>query len=320
MTVECHNSKNSVWNAIQESLLKAGFVVADVRTLSKNQGSFNQVKGTSQAIKQDLIISAYKPRESFKREMLKKAGTEETAWAFVREHLNKLPVVVEKGGKIEIISEREPYLLFDRMVAYHIMAGIAVPIDASNFYKGLDERFLKRDGMYFLHDQINEYDNARIVSELMPVQFDMIVNDERSAIAWLYHQLEEPQTYSEIQPKFMQEANIARHEVLPELSELLEENFLQDDEGRWYIPDPKKSDDLIKLREKRLLKEFEEYLTGNGKLRQFRTEAVRVGFAKLWEEKDYENIVKVGDRLPEKVVQEDDKLLMYYDIALSRME
>lgn len=319
ITVEFSNSKNSIWNAIQEALMRAGFVIADVRVLDKKQGSFKQVTTTS-AVKQDLIISAYKPKESFKRRMIEKAGSEETAWDFVREQLDKLPVVVDKQGRIEVFKERDPQLLYDRMVAYHVMAGIAVPIDAPDFYKGLDERFLKRDGMYFLHDQINEYDNARIVSELEPVQFDMFVNDERSAIAWLYHQLEEPQTYSEIQPKFMQEANIARHEVLPELSELLEENFLQDDEGRWYIPDPTKSGDLIKLREKRLLKEFEEYLTGNGKLRQFRTEAVRVGFAKLWEEKDYENIVKVGDRLPEKVVQEDDKLLMYYDIALSRME
>ena len=320
MTVEFHNSKNSVWNAIQESLIRAGFIVADVRTLDKNQGSFNQVKAASQAIKQDLVISAYKPKDSFKQSFLKKAGTEETVWEFVREHLDKLPVVVQKENKIEIIKEREPYLLFDRMVAYHIMSGIAVPIDAHDFYKGLDERFIERDGMYFLHDQINEYDNVRIVSELEPIQFDMFVNDEKSAIAWLYHQLEEPQTYSDIFPKFLKEANAAKYEKMPELGELLEENFLQDEEGKWYIPDPSKSGDIIKLREKRLLKEFDEYLTGKGKLKQFRTEAVRTGFAKLWDKKDYENIVKVGNRLPETVVQEDDKLLMYYDIALSRVE
>lgn len=319
MTVEFHNSKNSVWNAIQESLIRAGFVIADVRTLDKKQGSFKQVTTTS-AVKQDLVISAYKPKESFKREFLKKAGTEETAWDFVREHLDKLPVVVEKNGMIEKVKEREAYLLFDRMVAYHIMNGIAVPIDAVDFYKGLDERFLKRDGMYFLHDQINEYDNARIVSELEPIQFDMFVNDEKSSIAWLYYQLEEPQTYAEIQPKFMKEVKVAKHEKMPELGELLEENFLQDEEGRWYIPDPSKVGDIIKLREKRLLKEFEEYLVGKGKLKQFRTEAVKVGFAKLWKDKDYENIVKVGNRLPKSIIQEDDKLLMYYDIALSRLE
>ena len=35
ITVVFHNSRNSVWNAIQESMLAAGFVVADVRTLDK---------------------------------------------------------------------------------------------------------------------------------------------------------------------------------------------------------------------------------------------------------------------------------------------
>lgn len=319
MTVEFHNSKNSVWNAIQESLLRAGFIIADVRTLDKQQGSFKQVTTTS-AVKQDLIISAYKPKDSFKQRFLQKAGTEETVWEFMREHLDKLPVVVQKDNMIEKVKEREPYLLFDRMVAYHIMSGIAVPIDAHDFYKGLDEKFIERDGMYFLHDEINEYDNARIISELEPIQFNMFVNDEKSAIAWMYYQLEEPQTYSNIQPKFMKEANAAKYEKMPELSELLEENFLQDDEGKWYIPDPSKAGDIIKLREKRLLKEFDEYLVGKGKLKQFRTEAVRAGFAKLWKNQDYEDIVKVGNRLPEIVIQEDDKLLMYYDIALSRVE
>jgi len=37
MTVVFHNSKNAVWNAIQEAMLAAGFVVADVRTLDKKQ-------------------------------------------------------------------------------------------------------------------------------------------------------------------------------------------------------------------------------------------------------------------------------------------
>lgn len=42
MTVEFHNSKNSVWNAIQEALQRAGFVIADVRTLDKKQNTFKE--------------------------------------------------------------------------------------------------------------------------------------------------------------------------------------------------------------------------------------------------------------------------------------
>lgn len=319
MTVEFHNSQNSVWNAIQESLMRAGFIIADVRTINKQQGSFNQVTTTS-AVKQDLVISAYKPKESFKREFISNAGSEETAWSFVRQHLEKLPVVVVKNGKIELIAERQAFLLYDRMVAYHIMNGIAVPLDATDFYKGLDERFLKRDGMYFLADQVNEYDTARIVNDVEPIQFELFVTNEKSAIAWLYQQLETPQTYAELQPKFMQEIKAwDKFEVRPELAVLLEENFLQDDKGRWYIPDITKTADVAKLREKKLLKEFEGYLATKGKLKLFRTEAIRVGFAKLWADKNYKLIVETAERLPESVIQEDDKLLMYYDISLGRV-
>lgn len=319
MTVVFHNSQNSVWNAIQESLQRSGFIIADVRTLDKQQGSFKQVTTTS-AVKQDLVISAYKPKESFKREFISQAGSEETAWSFVRQHLEKLPVVVIKNGKIELIAERQAFLLYDRMVAYHIMNGIPVPLDATDFYKGLDEKFLKRDGMYFLADQVNEYDTARIVNDVEPIQFELFVTNEKSAIAWLYQQLKTPQTYAELQPKFMQEIKAwDKFEERPELAVLLEENFLRDDKGRWYIPDVTKAADVAKLREKKLLKEFEGYLATKGKLKLFRTEAIRAGFAKLWADKNYKLIVETAERLPEKVVQEDDKLLMYYDLSLGRI-
>jgi hypothetical protein len=42
MTVEFHNSKNAVWNSIQEGLQRAGFVIADVRTLDKKQAALNR--------------------------------------------------------------------------------------------------------------------------------------------------------------------------------------------------------------------------------------------------------------------------------------
>ena len=320
MTVEFHNSQNAVWNAIQEALQRSGFIIADVRTLDKQHSSFKQVTTTS-AVKQDLVISAYKPKDSFKREFIQNAGSEEAAWAFVRQHLENLPVVVVKNEKIELISERQAFLLFDRMVAYHIMNGISVPLDATDFYRGLDERFLKRDGMYFLADQVNEYDTARIENDVEEMQFELFVTNEKSAISWLYQQLgTAKQTYAEIQPKFMQEIKtVDKFEAMPELSVLLEENFLQNEDGTWYIPDVTKEADVAKLREKKLYKEFEGYLATKGKLKLFRAEAVRAGFAKLWADKNYKLIVETAERLPESIIQEDDKLLMYYDISLGRV-
>lgn len=321
ITVEFHNSKNAVWNSIQEALQRAGFVIADVRTLDKQKGTTKQLS-YSMAVKQDLVISAYRPKDELHRQIISQSGTSETAWAFVSQHLANLPIVVDadKNGKLDIIPERQGYLLFDRMVAYHIMNGIPVPIDATDFYRGLEDRFLKRDNMYFLADQVNEYDTARIKMDIEPIQFELFVTNEKSAIAWLYQQLDYPQTYAELQPKFMQEVkSVDRYEAMPELAVLLEENFLQDEKGRWYIPDVTKEGDVAKLREKKLWKEFEGYMNSKGKLKLFRSEAIRVGFSRLWKDKNYQAIVDIANRLPEQTIQEDPNLLMYYDISLSRV-
>lgn len=324
MTVEFHNSKNAVWNAIQEALLRSGFVVADVRTLDKQTGSYKQVNNTT-AVKQDLVISAYKPQNSLNDFLTLNAGTTDTVWAFVQQHLEKLPVVVKKNDRIEVLSERQAFLLFDRMVAYHIIHGISVPLDAADFYKGLDEKYLKRDNMYFLPNQVNEYDLARATCDIENIQLSLFVSDEKTAIGWLYQQLDSnsgagPQTYQELMPKFMQELKaVDKREKMPELMTILEENFLKDEKGRWYIPDLTKSGDIAKLREKNLLKEFQQYMESKGKLKVFRSEAIRAGFAMLWKEKNYAAIVAMAERLPEETIQEDPNLLMYYDISLSRV-
>ena len=326
ITIEFHNSQNAVWNAIQETVQRAGFIVADVRTLDKGKGTTKQMVYTS-AVKQDLIITAYKPKDSFTREFCLKVGSDETAWEFVKEHLSHVPIAIDadKNGRLDVIAERQAFLLFDRMVAYHIMQGIAVPLDATDFYKGLDERFLKRDGMYFLPNQVNAYDMIRATTDVETVSFSLFVSNEKTAIGWLYQQLDVrsgngPQTYQDLMPKFLQELKaVDKHEKMPELAIILEENFLKDEDGCWYIPDLTKSGDIAKLREKNLLKEFQEYQVTKGKLKKFRSEAIRVGFSKLWKAKDYKAIVTMAERLPEETIQEDPNLLMYYDISLGRI-
>ena len=90
--------------------------------------------------------------------------------------------------------------------------------------------------------------------------------------------------------------------------------------GRWYVPDPNKQADLEKLREKGLLKEFNGYLQIRGKLKEFRLEAVRAGFKKAWSDKDYKLILDFASRIPSNIIEEDPKLLMWYNGALTRLE
>ncbi len=88
--------------------------------------------------------------------------------------------------------------------------------------------------------------------------------------------------------------------------------------NRWYVPDPNKVGDLEKLREKSLLKEFEQYKQAIKKLKVFRLEAVRTGFKKAWQEKEYSTIIDVAGKIPNKILEEDPKLLMLYDAAVTR--
>ena len=353
ITVEFHNSQNSVWIAIQEALWHAGFTIADVRVLDKKQGTFNVVNRAG-AVKQDLVISAYKPNGGLEERFKITAGTEDGLWDFVRTHLKQLPVFVSKDDQAEVIAERQNYLLFDRMVAFHVRRGVTVPLSAAEFYAGLEQRFPPRDGMYFLPNQAAEYDKKRMtVKEVLQLQ--LFVSDEASAIQWLKQQLiKKPQTFQDIHPQFLREiGGWQKHEKALELSVLLGENFLRYDgkgevpsqihsylssnfkelrnlakdnpslkasaKDRWYVPDPNKVGDLEKLRERTLIREFEEYRESRQKrLKVFRLEAVRAGFKKAWQERDYATIIAVAEKIPETILQEDSKLLMWYDQAVTR--
>ena len=354
MTVVFSNSKNAIWRSIQEAMGVAGFVVADVRTLDKQQGSFRQ--STSSAVKQDLVISAYKPTNMLESRFTLGSTMIEDVWSFVSEHLSNVPVfVTSSGDEADIITERTAQLLHDRMIAFFVQRRVAVPISGPDFFTGLDQRYPMRDSMYFLPDQISEYDYRRTaVSELR--QLDLFVQDEASATQWIRRQLHsKPQTFQDLQPQFMQQLQAwSKYERTIELKEILELNFLRyDGKGpvpsqihsylsknfkllrkrdkhdsllksqaidRWYVPDPSKEGDLHRLRTRAMLREFDEYRASTQhRIRQFRTEAVRVGFKHCYDAQDYRTIVNVARKLPEQVIQEDDKLLMYYDVATMRL-
>jgi len=352
MTVVFSNSKTAVWNAIQEALQQAGFIVAEVSTLDKVQLSFQQVMSPN-AVKQDLVISVYKPNGGFE-DRFNQETDDEGVWDFVKTHLGYLPVTKKDGDVIVKIRERDPRVLYDRMVAYFVLNLRDVPVSTRKFLEGVSERFAERDGMVFLPDQVIGYDRSRMTSSQLK-QLTIFVDDEASAIEWLRQLLnEKPQTYQDIHPKFVNElSGWKKAEEQLELSKLLEQNFLnydgvgpippqihsylstnfkemrnlaKDDQqlikkakDRWYVPNPEREEDLQKLRDRDLLKQFSEYKAHSGrKLKTVRLEAVRCGFKKAWQERDYTTIINVAEKIPQDLLQEDQKLLMWYDQAQTR--
>src|SRR5688572_28994747 len=186
-------------------------------------------------------------------------------------------------------------MLHDRMIAFHVQRGLAVPISGPECEGGLLKRFSERDGMFFLSHQVVDYDRKRAgVTELK--QLELFVTDESSAIRWVRQQLQvKPRRLQDLTPEFTKQLQAwERHELTVELRDLLEQNFVSYDgdgpvppqihqyistnfkdlrklpktdpalvrkaKGCWYVPDSAKAVDLAKLRQASLLKEFQSYV------------------------------------------------------------
>ena len=323
MTVEFSNTSAAVWNSIQQSLTSAGFVVANVAALDKKQGSFKAVSTTT-AVKQDLVITCYKPSDDLTKKFLQSGGKKENVWDFIEEHLIHLPVHIEKENATTSVVERSPKILFDRMISYYVQKGYAIPMDAQEFQQGLHEHYVERDGMFFTATQAAEYEEKKLKApEFVPM--GIMVSDEANGIEWLKNELrKKPQTRQDIYTNWTKAiAGKREGDVIPELDTLLEENFIKNEDETWRLANINDDVDLEKLRTKALLKEFKLYLEvcrkPRGKLKDVRVEAVRAGFKQCYSDKNFADIILVGDRIPQNLLNEDGALLQYYDIASSKI-
>lgn len=318
LTMEFSNTSASVWNSIQNALQGVGFVVVNVAALDKKQGSFKAVTSPT-AVKQDLIITCYKPTDELTNKFRTSADTASNIWDFVEDLLEHLPVHLKKDNATTAVVERSPKILFDRLIAYYVQHGYQVPIDAAEFQKGLKGRFVERDGMYFTAEQAIEYEDKKKETTSF-VSLALLVGSEAEGIEWLKRKLEEgPKTYSDILPDWMQDlVKPKKGDTLPELMQILDENFLKDENGYWHIPDLNDQAQLDAVKTKRLLKEFEVYVEAK-KVKNARLEALRAGFKECYKNKDFATIVAVGDKIDEELLTTDEVLLRFYDIASSRV-
>jgi DNA modification methylase len=324
MTVEFSNTSAAIWNTIQYSLQHAGFVVSMVSDLDKKRPGLVGMIGST-AVSQDLAITCYKPSSEFDVKFKENQSTGLAVWDFVLEHLSHLPVHMTKENTTTAIIERSPKILYDRLISFYVQRSLPVPIDAGKFQKGLRERYIERDGMFFTNEQVQEYDTKKAAVPNF-TQLNIFVANEQDSIYWLRNILEKDRkTESDLHPFWMKEVagNMRKGDTLPEMRTILEENFLKDEHGYWYMPDSENEADLEKLRNKRLLKQFEIYKAEATKpkikIKEARVESLRAGFKQCYQDKDFKTIVTIGDRIPNNLLMEDEVLLQFYDIASSRI-
>ena len=324
MTVEFSNTSAAVWNGIRTALQSAGFIICDITDINKTHGGI-RAYAYNAAVKQDLAITCYKPSSKFDNQFKLNQSTEVGVWQFLEEHLLRIPIHIADNNSTTAIIERSPKILFDRLIAFYVQRGLPVPIDAGKFQQGLRERFIERDGMFFTNEQVQEYDRKKAEVPNF-VQLSIFVANEQDAIYWLRNVLKStPKTEQDLHPLWMKEVagNMRKGDILPEMRTILEENFLKNEIGQWYLPDPENEADLEKLRTKRLLRLFETYKEESskprGKVKEARVEALRAGFKQCYQDKDFKTIVQVGDRIPNNLLMEDEVLLQFYDIASTRV-
>jgi len=317
MTVVFHNSKASVWNAIQDAITKSGFVIAQVTVMDKKQGSFKQVTSAG-AVKNDLIINAYKPKQDFSDRFLKNAG-DDMEEEFISEHLSKLPV--------EPNVERTEQMLYSKMLAHYVQRGFAVRFNARQFYKFLKDNFYLVDGFWFTEEQVAKYEELKKahgldkIAEIKSGQ-QVFIADEKSALTWLFHFLEEPKTYSDIYTAYHK---MVTHldDVIPELRDLLDSNFIFEN-NRYRRPRTDNEEETIEMqREKELDRAFNNLLAeaqaSSKRLKNVRKEALKHGFTRAYQENRFEDILDIAKKLDKKILEENSEINDFVEIAHIRM-
>jgi DNA modification methylase len=306
ITIEFHNSNASIWKIIQNSIIKSGFIIAQVGVLDKKQSTLNQDLNVNSSVQNDLVINAYKPSKKFETKFLQKSGLN-MELEFIEMHLDKLPI--EKN------SERTQQMLYSKLLAFYIQSGFEVPdYDASEFYNLLKRHFVERGGYWFTFNQIDKFDEKLKLNEKLGKydvpQSILGIYDEKSAIIWLNQFLKEPKTYDDIFINFSKNL-LTSFDNIPELRMLLEENFILED-NKYKSPSDLERTKIEKLRNKRLLKEFNTLLdsarSSKKKIKEVRKEALFAGLMNLYKEKDVETIKLLGERIDSKIIESDDDI------------
>jgi DNA modification methylase len=322
MTVQFSNTSAAVWNTIQNSINQSGFYILNVITNDNTRGGLHAMLGPT-AVKQNLIINCFKPADNTIE--IKSTYSEKTIVELSQDIFEHLPINVIKEGARVNVYERTHKILYDKLLTYFVSKGLPVPIDSKSFRELLVEYFIERDGMFFTNEQVQKYDKKKRENPEF-IQLSILVSSEQGGVLWLKNLLSEKSlTYQDIQPQWIQALiGVRKGDVIPELATILEENFLKDESGRWYAPDPENEADLDKLRTKRLLRQFDNYKEEalkpkTKKIKEVRVEALRSGFKQCYQDKDFKSIVIIGDKIPNNLLMEDEVLLQFYDIASSRV-
>lgn len=242
MTMVFHNSDGKVWQAIQEGLSEAGFVIGMIGIFDKKQRSFKQVT-SSGAVGYDVVVNCYKPKATIKNGIEGKT-TKDTIIGFLADHLQKLPVTSS--------DERTARMLHSKTIGFFMLRNRPLEkLSFEDFQIILRKNFRSIDGYWYL-----PYQRPR--AERQKRLFGYI-KTEAEAIEWLEKLLKVPRKHGDITPEFFKA--LGPQKLEKGLEELLQENFFEE-KGIWRNPTLAEKERLIKRLTHRTARQIDEYLKG----------------------------------------------------------
>lgn len=264
-TIEFNNSDGAVFEAIKESVRKAGFEIANMLLLDKTQKSFKQVKGAEgveDVVDKDVLFNLYKPAV-VRPEIRSEAHDFERQLAdAVREHLQKLPDRIKADPARYNDEHRTTATINSMLMNVLIPRGVSVERLNLPFIERVCSRYFRKVGQrWYLRGEAAGCNGGSGL-----VQEEILIKDELTAIAWLRQKLEQrSMLIGELKPLWMRSTGLLSGEVSQALilEDLLSENFWRDiDSNRWREPTPEERERMNDDRSLRVLHDAERFANG----------------------------------------------------------
>jgi hypothetical protein len=273
--VEFNNSDGAVFEVIKRGVTDAGFEIANMLLLDKQQRSFKQVQGVlgkEEVVDKDVLFNLYKPAIVRAEVQTENHDLEKQVADAVRQHLQTLPDRIKVDPAKYNDEHRTTATINSMLMNTLIPRGVDVQRLNLPFIQRVCALYFRKVGQYwYLRGEAVGVNGGGLLPE------EVTIKDEMTAIAWLRQILESrPALIGELKPLWMRATGLLPAAISQSLvlENLLISNFWRDEEtNRWREPTPVERDRMNDDKTIRVLHDTERYVTGS--LRRHTTETER---------------------------------------------
>jgi hypothetical protein len=263
-TIEFNNSDGAVFEAVKDAVRKAGFEIANMLLLDKEQKSFKQLKGAEgveDVVDKDVLFNLHKPSVVRRETRAEDADLEQQVAEAVRQHLATLPERMTAEPVKYSDDHRTTATINSMLMNTLIPKGVSVERLNLPFIERVCGRFFRKIGQrWYLRGEAVGGKGGELVTE------EVTVANELTAIAWLRQKLHgSPKLIGELKPLWMRATGLLPAELSQTLvlETLLRENFWRDAaSNRWREPTPEEREKINDDRALRVLHDADRLAAG----------------------------------------------------------